>query len=357
MQLTLSENIRSFRKQRKLTQEKLAEALNVTVGAVYKWESGLSVPELNLIVEMADLFDTSVDALLGYRMKNNRLDSTLERLVDYCRTLDPAALAEAEKALARYPHSFRIVYICAQVYLAFGAGNHDPAQLRRSLELLEQALVLLPQNDDSRISEATVSEDLSTVRLLLGEREKGLELLKRNNARGMFSSTISVYLAVFMDRPEEASPYLSEALFSGVSDLLNTVMGYVFLFRARDDWTSALAISSWGLDLLFGLKTETQTDSLDKTCAEMLAIHAYVQAKAGRPEASRASLRKAGDYALRFDSMPDYSLKTLRFADHTDQIAVFDIFGASAAESVAEHLRLAGDPALIEQWKEIVSHE
>ena len=69
MKLSLSENIRSFRKQRKMTQEKLAEALGVTVGAVYKWESGQSQPELNLLVEMADFFDISVDALLGYRIK------------------------------------------------------------------------------------------------------------------------------------------------------------------------------------------------------------------------------------------------------------------------------------------------
>ena len=43
MKLSLSENIRSLRKQRKMTQEKLAEALGVTVGAVYKWESGDSL--------------------------------------------------------------------------------------------------------------------------------------------------------------------------------------------------------------------------------------------------------------------------------------------------------------------------
>ena len=67
MKLTLSENIRSFRKERKMTQEQLATVLGVTVGAVYKWESGLSVPELDLIVEMADFFDTSVDVLLGYQ--------------------------------------------------------------------------------------------------------------------------------------------------------------------------------------------------------------------------------------------------------------------------------------------------
>ena len=49
MKPALSENIRSFRKQRKLTQEQLAEVLGVTTGAVYKWESGLSYPELGFV--------------------------------------------------------------------------------------------------------------------------------------------------------------------------------------------------------------------------------------------------------------------------------------------------------------------
>lgn len=41
MTLKLSDNIRSFRKERSLTQEQLAEVLGVTTGAVYKWEAGV----------------------------------------------------------------------------------------------------------------------------------------------------------------------------------------------------------------------------------------------------------------------------------------------------------------------------
>ena len=78
--MKLSENIRAFRRARGLTQEQLAEVLDVTVGAVYKWESGQSTPELATILELADFFDTSVDALLGYEMKDNRLQATVERL-------------------------------------------------------------------------------------------------------------------------------------------------------------------------------------------------------------------------------------------------------------------------------------
>ncbi len=357
MKLSLSENIRLFRKQRKMTQEKLAEALGVTVGAVYKWESGQSQPELNLLVEMADFFDTSVDVLLGYRIKDNRLDSALERMNAYCQTLDPAAITEAEKVLGKYPHSFRAVYGCATVYLAYGAGNHDPQQLRRALELLEQARVLLPQNEDPRISEATICGSLSIVWFLLGEKEKSIELLKKNNAGGIFSSDIGAYLSIFGDAPKEAAPFLSEALFSGLSCLLTAIIGYVFLFRSRNDWDSSMGILSWGIGLLAGLKTESKLDALEKTHAEMLALLAYVQAKTGMQEESAKSLQKARTMALRFDSMPDYSLKAMRFADHMDKTVVFDAFGATAAGSIDHLIGLLKDQRFADQWAETAADE
>ena len=357
MKLTLSDNIRLFRKQRKMIQEKLAEALGVTVRAVYKWESGLSLPEIGMIVEIADFFDTSVDALLGYRMKDNRMDSTLERLYEYCQTLDPAALTEAEKALGKYPHAFRIVYACGKVYLAFGAGNHDENHLRRSLELMEQSLMLLSQNSDPRVNEAVVHSKMATAWFLLNEKEKALELLKRSNAGGIYNSQIGAYLAAFMNRTEEAGPYLAEALLDSLNSLFSIIFGYVFVYRSRDDWESATAITAWGIELLNGLKTEEKPDFLDKIHAELLATLAFVQAKAGRREKADDSLRKAAFLARRFDSKPEYSLKTMRFGENNDKTAVFDTFGATASGSVESLIGLLDDGAMKEQWKEICGHE
>ncbi len=66
MKMSLSENIARLRRERSMTQEQLAEALGVSFAAVSKWERGAATPELNLIAEMADLFEVSMDALIGY---------------------------------------------------------------------------------------------------------------------------------------------------------------------------------------------------------------------------------------------------------------------------------------------------
>ena len=357
MELTLAENIRALRKQRKLTQEKLAEALGVTVGAVYKWESGLSVPELGLLVELADFFDTSVDALLGYRMRDNRLDATLDRLSAYCETLDPAALAEAEKTLARYPHSFRAVYACAGVYLAFGTAKCEQKLLRRALELLELAEALLPQNDNPRVDKTTIIGGIATAYFQLGRREEAVELLKRSNANGCFSENIGAMLAAFMNRPEEAVDYLSEGMMNGIISLLDAAVGLVFVYRSRGDWASALGIASLGCSLLSELKRDGATGFLDKAQAEMLLMLAYAQQKTGRESEKRETLRQAARLAAHFDSCPDYTLKTVRFLENAEHSAAFDALGATARGSVENLLGLLNDGALSNAWKEAYANE
>ena len=64
---TLGTRLLELRKQKGLTQEQLAEKLNVTNQSVSKWEKDINAPDITLLVALADLFETSVDYLLGRR--------------------------------------------------------------------------------------------------------------------------------------------------------------------------------------------------------------------------------------------------------------------------------------------------
>ena len=169
----LAENIRVLRKERSLTQEQLAEVLGVTTGAVYKWEAKLSQPELNMVMELADFFDTSVDVLLGYEMKDNHLEKSVERLKQYRHEKNMDGLAEAEKSLKKYPNNFDIVYNSATLYRAFGIEKKDERLLKRALELYENSRLLVSQNTDFNINESILCGHIAEVLLSLGAVDKG----------------------------------------------------------------------------------------------------------------------------------------------------------------------------------------
>ena len=66
----LTENLKTLRKAKGLSQEELAIRLNVVRQTISKWEKGLSVPDANLLIHIADIFEVSVSELLGARIEN-----------------------------------------------------------------------------------------------------------------------------------------------------------------------------------------------------------------------------------------------------------------------------------------------
>lgn len=61
----LSDNLKALRKARGLSQEELATRLHVVRQTISKWEKGLSVPDAELLIRLAEELDTTVSALLG----------------------------------------------------------------------------------------------------------------------------------------------------------------------------------------------------------------------------------------------------------------------------------------------------
>ena len=282
MKINLADTIRAFRKARSLTQQQLADALGVTVGAVYKWEANLSAPDLTLLVELADLFDTSVDVLLGYSVKSNKHADTVARLRECLHNRDTDGLAEAEKALLRYPNCFDIVYQSAKLYYLFGLMSGEKPQLRRAIELMERAIVLLGQNTDPKISEFSITYDMAGAYFELGEEEKALELLKSNNPRGINDDVIGQSLATFCNRPDEAAEYLSTALVSVSAMLIRTVSGFMNVYFKRDDYASGASILELALDFFAGLKSEGKSNLFDKPCMSFLICLAHARLKSCR---------------------------------------------------------------------------
>ena len=148
----IGKRIRELRKKNDLTQEKLANYLNVSFQTVSKWENGVNAPDLSFIVPLAKVLHTTTDILLGNAALPEEADKLREKLEDawkaerYGFQRGREMIAAAEALVNAFPDNF--IYRCWMGYAlrfrAFEIRRND-FELRRNdsddwKELLEQAL-------------------------------------------------------------------------------------------------------------------------------------------------------------------------------------------------------------------------
>lgn len=70
----LNENIKAIRKSKGLSQEELAVKLNVVRQTISKWETGLSVPDADMLIRISEVLETPVSTLLGQTITEEKAD-------------------------------------------------------------------------------------------------------------------------------------------------------------------------------------------------------------------------------------------------------------------------------------------
>ena len=258
MKILFSENIKKFRKERKLTQEQFAEVFNVTVGAVHKWEVGSSTPDLSTIVKIADFFDVSVDVLLGVEIKSNHKDDILSRLTEAIKNNDPSGIDEAEMAIKKYPHSFDIIYFSATLYKLFGSKSKNKEYISRSIELYEKSLLLLSQNTNININETTIYGDIAETYILSGEYEKGIETFSKNNPKGIHDPILGYTYALNCKDEKNSTQILANALIREISNQYLITSGLAYNYIQKRKYDLAESTSSLKRSTKFSLLIEPQ---------------------------------------------------------------------------------------------------
>lgn len=77
--MALNDNLQLLRKQHNLSQEDLAEKLNVSRQSISKWESGNGLPEMENLITLSKLFDVDLDTLIKGNIENDTLKKIYEK--------------------------------------------------------------------------------------------------------------------------------------------------------------------------------------------------------------------------------------------------------------------------------------
>lgn len=149
--------IKFLRKQKDLTQEKLAEYLGVSFQAVSKWETGVASPDLSMIIPLARLLGCSTDELFGLvDSSEDPRKEELRRLYNETQHTGDleARYSIASTAVTEYPGDFEFLYWLGDAEWMYAVDFCDKNSAEKKMHLeksIEYLTRVIEDCDDANI--------------------------------------------------------------------------------------------------------------------------------------------------------------------------------------------------------------
>ena len=74
--------LKSLRKEKGITQEKLAEELGVSGRTVSRWETGNNMPDISVLIEISEFYDVSIPEIVDGERKSENMDDESKKVAE-----------------------------------------------------------------------------------------------------------------------------------------------------------------------------------------------------------------------------------------------------------------------------------
>ncbi len=239
MSIEIGGTVARLRREKGVTQEKLAAAIGVSAPAVSKWETGQSYPDITLLPPLARFFSVTVDELLAYHATLD--DAEIERLTEtmnrvFAREGVDAGLAACEAALHEYPKDARLRIALVGVLMQSMVLAGAPEQLdacRAAQERWLKDAEMIAEGDDIMIARYMLAM------MYMGQRrleEAETALLSIREPEPQFNTRQSMtMLRRLQGRYDEAERMAQHDAFSAAVGLINALALLSGISLKRDD--------------------------------------------------------------------------------------------------------------------------
>jgi transcriptional regulator with XRE-family HTH domain len=148
--MTIGEKIKELRKKNHITQEKLAQYLNISCQAVSKWESNIALPDITYVIPISNFFGISIDTLFDINPKTLSDEEPIitekyQGLRESCKYAEAIEFMKSE--CNKYPRNYLFKSHLAEALRYNWSGNEEDTQLKECIELCERILNDCTDND------------------------------------------------------------------------------------------------------------------------------------------------------------------------------------------------------------------
>ena len=127
--LQFADNLTRLRREKKVTQEELADFIGVTKASVSKWETRQSLPDILSLPQLASFFNVTVDELLGYspQLSKEQIQKQYYRLAgEFASRPFEDVIKESEELVRKYYSCYSFLRQSDSLYFSAQISFYSP---------------------------------------------------------------------------------------------------------------------------------------------------------------------------------------------------------------------------------------
>lgn len=229
-ELHLAENLVALRKERKITQDRLAEFIGVSKASVSKWETGQSFPDIVTLPKLAAYFNRSIDELIGYEAQ---LDKERIRKI-YFELAECFATKPFEEAYEETIRWMKEYYSCYPFLLQIAVLllNHhmlvqeEKRQKEVLLKIIEVCIRICEYSDDINLCKTAINIE-GVVYCILGEPDKALTLVGEEIEPYRNNNDLIVQAFQMKGETKKALQAIQISMYQDILSVLKMGAGYL----------------------------------------------------------------------------------------------------------------------------------
>ena len=257
----IGKRIKELRKNNGFSQEKLAQKLDVTTGAVCKWEIGLTYPDIDTLLEIAKLFEVSVDYLLGNKVNGQVAEEITKSLTEAIETKKfTCEENEIANYIKKHENDFEVNYYFGK-YLYIKEIEENNRNTIKPLPYLLKAQNLLKTNTYDYTEEKVAqfnTDILYTIISIYIDNKKSDEAIKLiNSLHDLSRKDLLLGQCYLMDKKLDlAKEHLSNNLIISLTNLINGAMATCLILIKEKNYQEGLDYIDWLL-MIYGNISKT----------------------------------------------------------------------------------------------------
>ena len=250
--LKIGAKIKALRKAQDITQEKLADYLNISYQAVSKWENGLALPDITLIPALSNFFGVSSDYRLEIDTESS--DKVIENVLNevfYLKHIAKAkeGIALIEKTLKTYPNNHKLLAEWAELQVHTFEQKCEKEKWLKQIEDKTNIVLRDCTNDYLRYKAKLA---LTFAYSYCGERVKAEKLC--NTFPDEAYSRAEMYSMIAM--PKERIKYKYHCIGGNIENLLSDILSIAKHHYCFADPKDAIPVCNIALNIINSIGNE-----------------------------------------------------------------------------------------------------